>query len=283
MKLTTFDFNEAPLRAFLDDSGEPWFVAADVCRVLDIQNPTQACQQLDEADLSSTEVRSENATGVVQTRTVNIISEAGLYQLIFVSRKPEAKAFKRWVTKEVLPAIRKTGRFQIEEAEEDEEETPLARAVAALERNADAAEAARQGVLAGTLRPEAAQLVATLCAEVRSSWKDRFKLKPEALPAALTDHLPGLELAEALRRAASRMEGDSTLRLAEIFEDRPLTQDQAKQAGQGLRRWRGHELTDDRGRKFRVRHFRTNRVAAYAFTFDPSPGDNLVSFDQPAV
>lgn len=76
------------MRSLLDAAGGPWFVAADVCRVLGIQNPRQAADQFDEADVSTAEVRSESENGVVQ-----------------------ARAFKRWVTKEVLPALRKTGRY----------------------------------------------------------------------------------------------------------------------------------------------------------------------------
>lgn len=112
MNLSTFDFNETPVRVIVDDGGAPWFVAADVCRVLDLSNTSMALQGLDEADLSNTEVRSESENGVVQARKMNTISEAGLYQLVFASRKPEARDFKRWVTREVLPAIRKTGRYE---------------------------------------------------------------------------------------------------------------------------------------------------------------------------
>jgi len=84
--------------------GEPWFVASDVCKVLGVSNVTMALSRLDEADFSSTEVRSGG-----QRRAVKIVNESGLYDLILDSRKPEAKVFRRWVTAEVLPTIRKTG------------------------------------------------------------------------------------------------------------------------------------------------------------------------------
>ncbi len=85
-----------------DRDGEPWFVAADVCRALDIGNPSQALTRLDsdEATLISNEGRE-----------INIVSEPGLYALVLGSRKPEAKAFKRWVTHEVIPSIRRTGGY----------------------------------------------------------------------------------------------------------------------------------------------------------------------------
>ena len=88
-------------------NGEPWFVAADVCKALDIGNPTQALSRLDEDEqaLISIEGLSRgNDKG-------NIISEPGLYTLVLGSRKPEAKEFKRWITHEVIPTIRKTGGY----------------------------------------------------------------------------------------------------------------------------------------------------------------------------
>lgn len=87
--------------------GEPWFIAADVCAALGIGNPSQAVSYLDEDERGATLITNEG-----RTRQLNIVSEPGLYSLILRSRKPEAKAFKRWITHEVLPAIRKTGRYE---------------------------------------------------------------------------------------------------------------------------------------------------------------------------
>ena len=81
--------------------GEPWFVAADVCKALEIGNPTDAMRRLD-AD-ERTLISIEGASNGLP---VNAVNEPGLYTLILGSRKPEAKAFKRWVTHEVLPALR---------------------------------------------------------------------------------------------------------------------------------------------------------------------------------
>lgn len=104
--LEVFTYAGTEVRTSVDDDGEVWFVAADVCKVLDIQNPARAAGELDEDErgLRSTYTPS----GEQQMAVVN---EAGLYSLIFRSRKPEAKAFRRWVTHEVLPAIRKTGAY----------------------------------------------------------------------------------------------------------------------------------------------------------------------------
>lgn len=91
------------LRSVLRD-GEPWFVAADVCRVLEIQNYTQAVARLDEDERAMFNIGRQGDT--------NCVNEPGLYSLVLGSRKPEAKAFKRWITHEVIPSIRKTGQYQ---------------------------------------------------------------------------------------------------------------------------------------------------------------------------
>lgn len=85
--------------------GQPWFVAADVCRVLEI-DPT-ATRRLDEDEKDTLRLTQ----GTSGNPNVTIVNEPGLYSLVLGSRKPEAKAFKRWITHEVIPAIRKTGAY----------------------------------------------------------------------------------------------------------------------------------------------------------------------------
>lgn len=92
------------VRALLRD-GEPWFVAKDVMVSLGLTNTTEAMRKLDEDEFSSAEV-IDSMGRMQETR---IVSEAGLYALVLSSRKPEARAFKRWVTHEVLPSIRRHG------------------------------------------------------------------------------------------------------------------------------------------------------------------------------
>lgn len=91
----------------LNLNGEPWFVAADVCSVLDLSNPTIAVSRLDEDERAKFNLgRQGDAT---------IVNEPGLYTLVLGSRKPEAKAFKRWITHKVIPAIRKHGVYITDE------------------------------------------------------------------------------------------------------------------------------------------------------------------------
>jgi prophage antirepressor-like protein len=100
--LQTFSF--APgvaLRSITKDS-EPWFVAADVCGAIGLQNTSDAIKALDE---------DERDRKILGNQTVNIISEAGLYRLVMRSTKPAAKGFQKWVTATVLPTIRRSGLY----------------------------------------------------------------------------------------------------------------------------------------------------------------------------
>lgn len=101
-----FDFQSRQVRV-VQIQDEPWFVAADVCSILSLSNPTMAIQSLDDDEVTLSSIEGNH-------RQTNLVNEPGLYSLIFKSRKSAAKKFKRWVTHEVLPAIRKTGRYQVD-------------------------------------------------------------------------------------------------------------------------------------------------------------------------
>ena len=104
------------VRAIMRD-GEPWFVAADVCKALEIGNPSQAIARLEDDEKMNTLISNEgNQRG---NPNMTVVNESGLYALIFGSRKPEAKVFKRWVTHEVLPTIRRTGGYVQQDREEE--------------------------------------------------------------------------------------------------------------------------------------------------------------------
>ncbi|AGN34441.1 BRO family protein [Rhizobium sp. P007] len=107
-----FDFEEKPVRAFMRD-GQEWFVAADVCRCLDIGNSRQALSRMSEDEKG---VTTNDTLG--GTQEMSCVNEPGLFRLIFESRKPEAERLKRFVFHEVLPALRKTGAFAVEPAPE---------------------------------------------------------------------------------------------------------------------------------------------------------------------
>ena len=106
LQIFNFEHNEVRTQVIND---EPWFVGKDVAEVLGYSNARDAL---------SRHVAVEDKADVVihdgsQNRTMNIINESGMYALVFGSKLPEARRFKNWVTKEVLPSIRKTGSYQI--------------------------------------------------------------------------------------------------------------------------------------------------------------------------
>lgn len=128
-EIQKFDFKGAPLRTLTDKAGEPWFVAKDVCDILEISNPSDALKRLDDDERSRFNLGRQGET--------NIVNEAGLYVLVLGSRKPEAHEFKRWVTHEVLPQIRKTGGY-IPATDADDDMTILAKAVMIGQRTMEA-------------------------------------------------------------------------------------------------------------------------------------------------
>ncbi len=113
MTVEQYQFGEQKVRV-IDRDGESWWIARDVCAVLAIRNVGDALSSLD-AD----EKGVANADTLGGQQEMATINESGLYSLILRSRKPEAKAFKKWVTSEVLPAIRRTGQYQPTTAEVD--------------------------------------------------------------------------------------------------------------------------------------------------------------------
>lgn len=102
-EIIPFDFEEQAVRIAMRGD-DPWFVAADVCRVLEIGNTSQAITRLDEDEV--TLITNEGSH-----RPLNLINESGLYALVLTSRKDQAKRFRKWITSEVLPAIRRHGRY----------------------------------------------------------------------------------------------------------------------------------------------------------------------------
>lgn len=132
-EIQQFDFRGASLRTLTDEAGEPWFVLKDCMSILDLGNPTETVKMFDEDEFSTAEV----IDSIGRRQQAYIISEPGLYRLVMRSRKPEAKEFQRWVTHEVLPAIRKTGGY-IPTTDADDDMTILAKAVMIGQRTMEA-------------------------------------------------------------------------------------------------------------------------------------------------
>lgn len=101
------------VRSIVKD-GEPWFVAADVCKAVELDKTWNALQRLDEDEKGTTSISTLGGK-----QEMAIVNEPGLYSLVLGSRKPEAKLFKRWITHEVIPAIRKHGGYLTPEKVEE--------------------------------------------------------------------------------------------------------------------------------------------------------------------
>jgi prophage antirepressor-like protein len=103
-----FQFNGLEIVAITDDQGVPWWKASDVCQQCEIKNVSKACDRLDPDEKAV--ITLSDIAGRPQEMLV--VNEYGLYGLVLSSRKPEAKVFKRWIKHEVLPSIRKTGKYE---------------------------------------------------------------------------------------------------------------------------------------------------------------------------
>lgn len=110
-ELQIFEYERREQLRSTNINGDPWFVASDVCAMLAIGNPSQTLSYLDD-DEKMTITTNDSHSGR-RAPVLLLVNEPGLYSLIFRSRKPEAKAFKRWITHEVLPKLRKTGTFSV--------------------------------------------------------------------------------------------------------------------------------------------------------------------------
>lgn len=109
--LTIFSFEDQEVR-FVGTPENPWWVAQDVCKILGIQNVTQAISKLDDDERSMFNIGRQGDAWS--------INEPGLYSLVVTSRKESAKRFKKWLTSEVLPSIRKTGKYEVTTPQSDQ-------------------------------------------------------------------------------------------------------------------------------------------------------------------
>lgn len=119
MELQVFNFNNNEVQVVVNDNNEPMFVATDVCAALGLTNTTEALRSLDEDEKLPSELLRAG-----RLRTVNTITESGLYSLVLRSNKPEAKLFKKWVTSEILPSIRRHGMYANKQTVEEMLENP---------------------------------------------------------------------------------------------------------------------------------------------------------------
>lgn len=196
MKTDIFTFGEQPVRVAMID-GEPFFVANDAGRILGIQNVRKSVAEFPDDERDA--VTTSDAMGRDQKTTV--LSEPGLYRLIFQSRKPEAERFKKWVFVEVLPEIRKTGCYNVAPADVE---------VRAMKTTL---QTSMDGLLAGTLPVAKAQAVAVLA----QRWLEAHRIEADAYGHTPNETLPGLPG----RRAGHRLLSPEARRAAAAVQDVP--------------------------------------------------------------
>lgn len=125
----------------IEKEGEPWWVLKDVCEVLEISNLTKVTQRLEEDELTYLKVMSGG-----QMREMYVINESGLYNVIIRSDKPKAKPFRKWITSEVIPSIRKTGGYGVPQMSQSELILKIAQNNLELERRIAEAESKTEAV-----------------------------------------------------------------------------------------------------------------------------------------
>jgi len=129
-QLIPFDYHGKQVRTVVI-GGEPWFVAKDICEILDLGTTAKALERLDEDEKGMTSIHTPGGT-----QEMSVVSESGLYSLALGSKKPEAKPFKRWVTHDVIPTIRKTGTYSAQPMTQTELIAAMAQNQVELERKA---------------------------------------------------------------------------------------------------------------------------------------------------
>lgn len=199
-----FRFKDAfPVR-IADRNGDPWFVAADVCKALEISNSRTALANLDSDEISGVEISYTGKSGRQLTNRLNIISESGLYALIIRSSKPAAREFRKWITAEVLPTIRRTGAYVLPELPvlSDPDDDPAKRTTAELVEQTNRRLAAGENI-----PPHVLRYVAEVARIASGVWyRDSFGVDGRArkiLPGIPGILLPELTVEE--NRAAKRI------------------------------------------------------------------------------
>ena len=159
--LQIFTYQQSTVRT-VERDGEPWFVLKDVCDVLNLTTPARVAERLDKDEVSQTPLT--DSLGRQQETT--IINESGLYNVILRSDKPEAKPFRKWVTSEVIPAIRKHGSYSRKPLTPAEQLLAQANVLVEQERRLSALEETAEKT------SRAIEMIAAPAASTRDTWQE---------------------------------------------------------------------------------------------------------------
>lgn len=121
MDLQIFENSDFGKIRVVEIDGEPWWVLADICKVLELSNPTKVAERLEEDEKANFELGLRGGS-------TNCVNESGLYAVVLRSDKPQAKPFRKWITSEVIPSIRKTGSYSVNQTDSYMISDPIKRA-----------------------------------------------------------------------------------------------------------------------------------------------------------
>lgn len=200
--LQVFSFEQQQVRV-VKRNGQPWWVVKDVCDVLGLSNPTEAIKSLDDDEKNSLRI----SEGIRGNPNMAVISESGLYTLILRSNKPEARRFRKWITGEVLPALRRTGEYATPEAQKkkaDNRDELAMKRLEIQEKNANWRKAKllfdMMNKYDGIMTPESKIVFLTECAQLASGHD-----MSHALPAATEKWYSAAELGDLYGVSANKI------------------------------------------------------------------------------
>lgn len=225
-EITSWNYEGAEVRTVQID-GEPWFVLADICRELEISHVKDTATRIDEDDLGQTEVIDRMG----RSQKVWIINESGLYTVILRSDKPQAKPFRKWVTSVVLPSIRKTGSYSVQQPNNFENLSPQLQVLIQMETRQKQIEA-RQAEQATAL----AGLEQKVIALDKTAWRKDSEHLINKIARATGDGYGGIRLLyeEIYRSIESR---------AGVSLNTRLTNKRNRMAGEGVCKSKRDKLT----------------------------------------
>lgn len=231
-EITSWNYEGAEVRTVQID-GEPWFVLADICRELEISHVKDTATRIDEDDLGQTEVIDRMG----RSQKVWIINESGLYTVILRSDKPQAKPFRKWVTSVVLPSIRKTGSYSVQQPNAFENLSPQLQVLIQMEtrqKQIEARQAEQATALAGL--EQKLQNTCEVIALDKTAWRKDSEHLINKIARATGEGYGGIRLVyeEIYRSIESR---------AGVSLNTRLTNKRNRMAGEGVCKSKRDKLT----------------------------------------
>lgn len=230
-EVQVWNYEGAEVRTVQID-GEPWFVLADICRELEISNSRMVSERLESDELMSAKLTSGG-----QRREMTIINESGLYTVILRSDKPQAKPFRKWVTSVVLPSIRKTGSYSVQQPNAFENLSPQLQVLIQMEtrqKQIEARQAEQATALAGL--EQKLQNTCEVIALDKTAWRKDSEHLINKIARATGEGYGGIRLVyeEIYRSIESR---------AGVSLNTRLTNKRNRMAGEGVCKSKRDKLT----------------------------------------